>query len=291
MLEIKATKNDAGRSVFKVISKYCSTLPLSRIEKIFRKKDIKINNERKITKNQIINEGDLISIYGILEDSAEFKEAEVNTAKPNFKVLYEDENILIIDKPTGVEVHGEDNCLDNQVLTYLNFKPVDSFKPSHIGRLDKETSGIILYGKNYQTVSYFNDHSDNLIKKYTFWSNINLEKYTSANPLEITLYSAKDEPNKRMKVSPKKIQNGKITTTLFYMEDGKKVAQLVTGRKHQIRVTLKYLGYPIYGDRKYHGPNAKRLQLHSYSLKFQNITGDLKYLNNYEVFSLPNFKK
>ncbi|MFV8471590.1 pseudouridine synthase family protein [Mycoplasma sp. B6188] len=291
MLEIKATKNDAGRSVFKVISKYCSTLPLSRIEKIFRKKDIKINNERKITKNQIINEGDLISIYGILEDSAEFKEAEVNTAKPNFKVLYEDENILIIDKPTGVEVHGEDNCLDNQVLTYLNFKPVDSFKPSHIGRLDKETSGIILYGKNYQTVSYFNDHSDSLIKKYTFWSNINLEKYTSANPLEITLYSAKDEPNKRMKVSPKKIQNGKITTTLFYMEDGKKVAQLVTGRKHQIRVTLKYLGYPIYGDRKYHGPNAKRLQLHSYSLKFQNITGDLKYLNNYEVFSLPNFKK
>ncbi|MFV8481725.1 pseudouridine synthase family protein [Mycoplasma sp. SK341A] len=291
MLEIKATKNDAGRSVFKVISKYCSTLPLSRIEKIFRKKDIKINNDRKITKNQIINEGDLISIYGILEDSAEFKEAEVNTAKPNFKVLYEDENILIIDKPTGVEVHGEDNCLDNQVLTYLNFKPVDSFKPSHIGRLDKETSGIILYGKNYQTVSYFNDHSDSLIKKYTFWSNINLEKYTSANPLEITLYSAKDEPNKRMKVSPKKIQNGKITTTLFYMEDGKKVAQLVTGRKHQIRVTLKYLGYPIYGDRKYHGPNAKRLQLHSYSLKFQNITGDLKYLNNYEVFSLPNFKK
>ncbi|MFV8414287.1 pseudouridine synthase family protein [Mycoplasma sp. VS428] len=291
MLEIKATKNDAGRSVFKVISKYCSTLPLSRIEKIFRKKDIKINNDRKITKNQIINEGDLISIYGILEDSAEFKEAQVNTAKPNFKVLYEDENILIIDKPTGIEVHGEDNCLDNQVLTYLNFKPVDSFKPSHIGRLDKETSGIILYGKNYQTVSYFNDHSDNLIKKYTFWSNINLEKYTSVNPLEITLYSAKDEPNKRMKVSPKKIQNGKITTTLFYMEDGKKVAQLVTGRKHQIRVTLKYLGYPIYGDRKYHGPNAKRLQLHSYSLKFQNITGDLKYLNNYEVFSLPNFKK
>ncbi|MFV8478018.1 pseudouridine synthase family protein [Mycoplasma sp. VS410B] len=291
MLEIKVTKNDAGRSVFKVISKYCSTLPLSRIEKIFRKKDIKINNDRKITKNQIINEGDLISIYGILEDSAEFKEAQVNTAKPNFKVLYEDENILIIDKPTGIEVHGEDNCLDNQVLTYLNFKPVDSFKPSHIGRLDKETSGIILYGKNYQTVSYFNDHSDNLIKKYTFWSNINLEKYTSVNPLEITLYSAKDEPNKRMKVSPKKIQNGKITTTLFYMEDGKKMAQLVTGRKHQIRVTLKYLGYPIYGDRKYHGPNAKRLQLHSYSLKFQNITGDLKYLNNYEVFSLPNFKK
>ncbi|MFV8469670.1 pseudouridine synthase family protein [Mycoplasma sp. Sp48II] len=291
MLEIKATKNDAGRSVFKVISKYCSTLPLSRIERIFRKKDIKINNDRKITKNQIINEGDLISIYGILEDSAEFKEAQVNTAKPNFKVLYEDENILIIDKPTGIEVHGEDNCLDNQVLTYLNFKPVDSFKPSHIGRLDKETSGIILYGKNYQTVSYFNDHSDNLIKKYTFWSNINLEKYTSVNPLEITLYSAKDEPNKRMKVSPKKIQNGKITTTLFYMEDGKKIAQLVTGRKHQIRVTLKYLGYPIYGDRKYHGPNAKRLQLHSYSLKFQNITGDLKYLNNYEVFSLPNFKK
>ncbi|MFV8435022.1 pseudouridine synthase family protein [Mycoplasma sp. Z355B] len=291
MLEIKATKNDAGRSVFKVISKYCSTLPLSRIEKIFRKKDIKINNDRKITKNQIINEGDLISIYGILEDSAEFKEAQVNTAKPNFKVLYEDENILIIDKPTGIEVHGEDNCLDNQVLTYLNFRPIDSFKPSHIGRLDKETSGIILYGKNYQTVSYFNDHSDNLIKKYTFWSNINLEKYTSVNPLEITLYSAKDEPNKRMKVSPKKIQNGKITTTLFYMEDGKKVAQLVTGRKHQIRVTLKYLGYPIYGDRKYHGPNAKRLQLHSYSLKFQNITGDLKYLNNYEVFSLPNFKK
>ncbi|MFV8473643.1 pseudouridine synthase family protein [Mycoplasma sp. AA7A] len=291
MLEIKATKNDAGRSIFKVITKYCSTLPHSRIEKIFRKKDIKINNDRRITKNQIINEGDLILIYGILEDSAEFKSIETNAVKPNFKVLYEDDNILIIDKPAGIEVHGEDNCLDNQVLTYLNFKPIDSFRPSHIGRLDKETSGIILYGKNYQTVSYFNEHSNNLIKKYTFWSNINLEKYTELNPLKITLYSVKDEPNKRMKVSPKKIQDGKITTTLFYMEDGKKIAELITGRKHQIRVTLKYLGYPIYGDKKYHGPNAKRLQLHSYSLKFKDITGDLKYLNNYEVFSLPNFKK
>ncbi|MHA3846096.1 pseudouridine synthase family protein [Mycoplasma sp. VS276A1] len=291
MLEIKATKNDAGRTVYKVITKYCSSLPLSRIEKIFRKKDVKINNDRKVTKNQIINKGDLIQIYGILENEAEFKLNETSTVKPNFKVLYEDDNILIIDKPAGVEVHSEDNSLDNQVLTYLNFKPVDSFMPSHIGRLDKETSGIILYGKNYSTLSFFNSNPNTLVKKYTFWSNINLDRYTEANPLEINLYTIKDEPNKRMKVSPKKLPDSKPSKTLFYMEDGKKIAQLITGRKHQIRATLKYLGYPIYGDKKYHGPNAKRLQLHSYSLKFKNLTGELKYLNNYEVFSLPNFKK
>ncbi|SJZ44763.1 RluA family pseudouridine synthase [Mycoplasmopsis verecunda] len=291
MLEIKATKNDSGRTLFKLVTKYCSSLPLSRIEKIFRKNDIKVNNIRKVPKNYLVKENDNIQIYGILESEANFKIDSVQKIAQQFKILYEDDNLLIIDKPIGIEVHGADNSIDNQVLSYLNFQAQDSFKPSHIGRLDKDTSGIMLYGKNHFTVSQLNEKSDSLIKKYIFWSNINLDKYSEKSPLKVSVYMLKDEVNKRMKVSPKQLPNSKNSITLFYMEDGKKIAQLLTGRKHQIRATLKYLGYPIAGDKKYHGTNSKRLYLHSYSIKFKNLMGELKYLNNLEIISLPNFKK
>ncbi|WLP85752.1 pseudouridine synthase [Mycoplasma seminis] len=291
MLEIKATKNDENRTLFKVITKYCSSLPLSRIEKLFRKKDIKVNGERKVEKSYLVQENDLIVIYGILEDTATFEPTQVAKSAGTIKILYEDENILIVEKPIGLDVHGEENCLDNQVLAYLNFKMVDSFKPSHIGRLDKDTSGIMLYAKNYATLSTLNAQTECMIKKYTFFSNINLDNYSSKHPMMVKIFTVKDEKNKRMKASPKQLPGSKEAITLFYMENGRKIAQLVTGRKHQIRLTLKYLGYPIEGDKKYHGASAKRLMLHSFSLKFQDLKGELKYLNNLEIISLPNFKR
>ncbi|VEU74561.1 ribosomal large subunit pseudouridylate synthase C [Mycoplasmopsis citelli] len=278
MFKIVATKNDASRSIFKLLQKYLSNLPLSKIEKIFRKKDLKVNGNRKIDKNYKVNEGDIIVVYGIYDSQKNEQNFNKYTLKNELNIIYEDENILIINKDSGISVHGEENALDNQVLAYLNFKKIDSFTPSHIGRLDKETSGIMVYGKNFLTVKMLNEARSKFIKKYQF-----LSDFIPKNQ-EIKLYFYKDLKTQKMKVSPKLVPESKEGITLFYNEANKKIAQILTGRKHQIRLTLKYLNAPIYGDRKYGGKKASRLMLHSWYLKFNGLNGQLSYLNNKEFW-------
>ncbi|WP_406613746.1 pseudouridine synthase [Mycoplasma corogypsi] len=280
MFEFIATKNDAGRTLIKLLQKYLNNLPNSKIEKIFRKKDVKVNGKRTNQKDLIINENDQVVIYGIFDASV--ASTTVNT-KPNLIILYEDEHILVLNKQAGVEVHGSDNSLDNQVLSYLNYKQVDSFKPSHIGRLDKETSGIIVYGKTYLAVSRLNEHNHQFTKKYQFQSEFNGPEQT------LKLYLYKDETNKKVKASKVEVPNSKLAITKLYIENKKKIAEILTGKKHQIRVSLQFIGKPIYGDRRYGGKKMDRLMLHSYYLKLSGLTGELKYLNNMEFYALAKW--
>ncbi|AMD81267.1 ribosomal large subunit pseudouridine synthase C [Mycoplasmopsis canis PG 14] len=278
MFEILATKNDEGRTLYKLLEKYLTNISKSRLEKIFRKKDVKLNGKRTNDKSIKIVEDDRVVIYGIFEPQ---KEEEIIRVKHNLNVIYEDENILLIDKEGGVVVHGEDNSLDNQVLSYLKFKKEDSFKPSHVGRLDKETSGLILYAKNYKTLVEINNANDSFIKKYLFKSDISL----SEEKLHIKVYISKDVENKRMKAYSKEVINSKLAETIFYLEGNDKIAEIKTGRKHQIRATLKFLQKPIYGDRKYSGKKDNRLMLHSFYLQLNGLKGDLKYLNKKEFWT------
>ncbi|WP_025755112.1 pseudouridine synthase [Mycoplasmopsis cricetuli] len=276
MFEIYATKNDATRTLYKVIQKYLSEVPLSKIEQLFRKKDIKVNGRRIATKNYKVIENDHIIIYGIVNIS--LKENKKFEYKNELSIIYEDENILVVNKKTGIAVHGYENCLDNLVLGYLNYQKIDSFIPSHVGRLDKDTSGIMIYGKNYLTIKSLNQAQKYFIKKYQFLSDF------IPNNNKINLYFYQDSKLKKNKVSSKPVANSKIGTTLFYMENKKKIAQILNGRKHQIRLTLKYLNKPIYGDKKYGGKIAPRLMLHSYYLKLNNLPNELNYLNNMEFW-------
>ncbi|ADE19504.1 RluA family pseudouridine synthase [Mycoplasma crocodyli] len=280
MKTIIATSNDAGRTLYKLITKYLDNVPLSRIEKLFRKKDIKVNGIRTNQKDYTIAFNDQIEIYGLIDIK---KEEAPLISSFSFKKIYEDNNILIIDKPNGIEVHSSPNCLDNQVLAYLKFKQVDSFKPSHVGRLDKETSGIMLYAKNYQALKYLNDNMENIIKTYTFKSDFNEESK------DVELYLYKDEDKKRMAASFTKVPYSKLSKTHFYLESNKKYATLSSGRKHQIRVSLMKLGKPIYGDFKYGGKKAGRLMLHCLQIKFQQLEGEFKYLNELEFLSQPKW--
>ncbi|QNM93705.1 RluA family pseudouridine synthase [Mycoplasma sp. Pen4] len=289
MFEILATKNDNGRTIFKLLCKYLPELPLSKIEKIFRKSDLKINGQRKIAKSYVVQEGDHIVVYGVANVES-ITDQTFDTISYDFKSIYEDNNILVIDKRVGVDIHDSDNCLDKQVLSYLKYQPKDSFKPSHVGRLDKETSGLIIYGKTYDAVAQLNENSDKIIKKYIFQSDIDLNNYDEKHPLVVEFFISKDEKKRMMKATQKEVPYSKKAITHFYNEGSKKIAQLITGRKHQIRLSLKYLGKPIYGDKKYLGKKASRLMLHSYYVKLLGFKGDLKYLNKLELFSLPKFK-
>ena len=272
-----ATKNDEGRTLLKYLSICLQDVPKSKIESLFRKKDIKVNGKRINDKQYIVKEGDEISVYGVRfsEFSGIATEAEVK-----FTVIYEDDNILVVDKPINVSIHGDKNSLDNQVFSYLNFVQTDSFKPSHVGRIDKETSGLVLYGKNYRILRELNDKVNDFIKIYKLKSDIKEDKHVKAQIHH-------NEKDKKEYISDR---FGKDTETIIKVKGEEIEAQIITGRKHQIRATMEFLGFPIHGDIRYGGKPSDRLYLHSWKLILRGLSKDFDYLNDQEFISNTYFK-
>ena len=172
MKKIVATSNDENRTLYKFIQKYFATLPISFIYKLIRNKDVKINSKRVSDPRIKIKDQDIVEIY--IKEDINFKEYKKSRQK--VKKIYEDDNILVVNKPKNVEVHGTQDSLDDIVKTMLFYKQDDSFCPSHIGRLDKETSGLIIYAKNYKTLVTLNQNMNNIQKIYTFISNNQYER-------------------------------------------------------------------------------------------------------------------
>lgn len=275
MSKFIATKNDAGRSLLKYLEGTLDDVPKSRIERLFRNKDLKINGNRIKDKTYIIKEGDEIEIFGIRFGFKTFKDI-----KYKFDIVFEDENVLIVDKPINTEIHGPDNSLDNQVLSYLKFIKKDSFVPSHIGRIDKVTSGIVVYGKNYEAVRQMNDNIEKFDKIYRAISSLK----------ESQVLNAKIHHNELDKKEYVSEEFGKECSSKFkVLENGEIEAQIITGRKHQIRASLEFLNASIKGDIKYGGTVAERVYLHSYMIIFKGLTGNLEYLNNKEFKTGPYF--
>ncbi|MGX9389082.1 pseudouridine synthase family protein [Mycoplasma sp. 327] len=277
MNKFRAKKDDVDRILYKYILKVCDNVPKSRIEKIFREKDIRVNGVKTNDKQYKLQLDDEIIVYGISEIQ---KPKKRNTANINFKVIYEDKNILIVDKAINIAMHSEENCLDDQVHKYLNFKKTSSFVPASIGRIDKKTSGLVIYAKNYKTLVVFDEYQKYFEKIYQFVADFNKEK------LDITVRLEKDIKNEKMRVNP---DFGIKARTIFFKEGNRSYAQIVTGKKHQIRATLEYLKSPILGDTKYGGKKAKRLYLHSYSIKFQNLPDEFNEYNNQIFISQPRW--
>ena len=274
MNTFKATKNDEGRTLLKFLNSLLIDVPKSKIERMFRNKDIKVNGKRTRDKKYIISEGDEIIVFGV-----RFSPKTFDKVKPTFEVIYEDENILVINKPETIVMHDDKNSLDTQVLTYLNFVKVDSFTPSHIGRLDKVTSGVVLYGKNYETVRMLKENSSFFIKTYRAQSDLK-------DDTTLRAYIYHDENLQKEVVTDN--QSGKVVKTSFLvLGRGEIEATLHTGRKHQIRASLEFLKAPIKGDKKYGGSKAERVYLHSYRLVLNGLSGNLEYLNNKEFISHP----
>ncbi len=274
MKKFIATNNDHGRSLIKFVNKMFPGIPKSRMERTFRQKDIKINGKRISDKKYKVQAGDIIIVYALVSEVNAV--VEPIKADINFNTIYEDDQILIVDKKPGVAIHDEKNSLDRQVLAYLKFVKKDSFTPSHVGRIDKRTSGIMVYGKTYEAVKSLNEKADKQKKVYEFKSDL-------AKDITTDFKITHDEDYQREKCGA----FGKETKTIFWIEKGRKYAELVTGRKHQIRASLSKLGVPIYGDKKYGGKTATRLFLHATYIKFSGLEGDMKYLNGQEFWSKP----
>ena len=298
MILLKITNKDANQRVDKYLKKYLNEAPLSFIYKLFRKKDVKIN-KHWVKENYILQEGDELSVYVTDQQLKDFnKPKEIEKADLKHPIIYEDENILIINKPRGLLVHGDENekvvTLSNEVLNYLYFKgeydPKDKgFAPAPAHRLDRNTSGLVVFAKNLISLQELEElfkNKDNIEKEY-----LALVKGKIDHKMEIDAPLLKDENSGTVRIS----KNGKTALTIVnkfknYGDFSLVKVVILTGRTHQIRVHLASIDHPVIGDAKYGdfklNKEFKDLYgfenqfLHAYCLSFGKLNGHLSYLSN-----------
>lgn len=288
-----------NQRIDKFVRKYLSEAPLSFIYKLFRKKDVKINGHW-VDASYIVKVGDQLSIYVTDLQLKEFaKPKPVDKIAFNRQIIYEDSHVLIVNKPSGLLVHGDENekkvTLQNEVLSYLiqngeyNTDMV-GFTPAPAHRLDRNTSGLIIFAKDLPSLQVleklFKDKNDISKEYYALVAGHTEEKGTIDLPL------LKDEKAKTVKVSYK---NGQVAKTVYQTErhfhDSSLLrVNILTGRTHQIRVHMQAIDHPVIGDNKYgdFSINKKYAQLYGLkhqflfarSLSFANVSSPLEYLSN-----------
>lgn len=322
MKEITITKNDANRRLDKFLRKYLCNASLSQIYKIIRK-DLKVNN-RKQDESYILEIGDKLCFY--IKDEEYTKLIDNKTSKKStqtkkqFETIYEDENILITNKPFGLLTHGDSkekkNHLSNQVKDYLiangeyNPRLEKVFSPAPANRLDRNTTGLVLFGKNAlslqalnkiirenKTRKFYLTIIHGIIKKEQILDGI---LYKDSEKNQVIIDNSND---KNLKNITNKENGLPVKTIIKPLQELKEnftlvVVELITGRSHQIRAHLASIGHPIIGDSKYatksiHATNKilsdkydlSTQLLHAFKLEFQDDINELSYLTGKSFYA------
>lgn len=310
-MKIEIGPNEAGQRLDKFLRKWLKDVPLSAIYKSIRKGDVKVNGKKAKEKYSLI-EGDILETREIT--STEKKEKFNRINNDFLKITYEDENMLLVEKWPGVLVHSDSKkgepTLTDYVLSYLydkgDYSPEKeiTFTPAPCNRLDRNTSGIVIYGKNYESLKLLNEMiRERKIKKY-YQAMIQgriqdglYQAYISKDESE-NISKIYDEPRKGTKKISTNVKMIQSCGTFSLVE-----LELITGRSHQLRAHLSHLGNAIVGDSKYgtnklnsffinkYGLNYQFL--YAYKLVFKDCPEKLSYMENKTIAeSLPPiFKK
>lgn len=301
MRTIQINRNDANQRLDKFLSKRFKTMPKSLMYKYIRTKYIKVNGKRCEISTRL-NEGDVITLYIRDEffDEPQYDTYDFLKAPKNIDIVYEDENIVLLNKPTGLLCHPDENYHYDSLLARLqhylydkgeyNPKDENSFAPALANRIDRNTGGIVIAAKNSEALRILNQKiKDRELKKLYLCV---VHGVPTKKQALLVDYLEKNEKQNRVYISKKPSEKSKTIktkyTVLRELKDMSLVeVELLTGRTHQIRAHMAYIGHPLVGDGKY-GTNKQNKNtslkwqaLCSYKLVFSFSTdgGVLNYLN------------
>ncbi len=303
MKEFLIGENDKGLRLDRFLAKTLPLLPASLAQKYIRLKRIKIDGKRA-QRDSRLEVGNTVQLYINDEffDTPKEENAYLTVASPKIKILYEDENILLVDKKPGQAVHPHDGAeygrtLIDHIQAYLYQKgewsprKENAFAPALCNRIDRNTGGIVIAAKNAEALRIMNQKIKDreLSKKYLCLAKGSMKPKDG----KLEGYLFKDAKENRVYISQKSQPGAKTAITLYKtlaFKNGLSLleCELITGRTHQIRAMLAAAGHPLWGDGKYGklGKNPERTYqaLYSYKLQFDFRTdgGILSYLNGKE---------
>ncbi len=305
MREIIINKNDADQRLDKFLSKRFKNMPKSLMYKYIRTRYIKVNN-KKCEISTMLKEGDVLKLFikdEFFDDDRENEESyEFLKAPLKLDIIYEDENILIINKKPGLIVHPDKSyhfdSLIARVLHYLyekgEYNPKDdrSFAPATVNRLDRNTGGIVIAAKNAEALRILNSKiKSREIKKLYLCM---VQGKPKAESGTVSGYLEKNESKNKVRIFSENAPGRKYMETKYRViksvrENSLLEVDLITGRTHQIRASMAKLGYPLLGDTKYgykKKSSAEKEQfkyqaLYAYRItfEFQSDAGILQYLD------------
>lgn len=289
--------DNSGQRLDKLLFKYFKEAPSSFVYKMLRKKNIVLNG-KKATGKEILTKNDEIKIF-LAEDTIEKFSGSIAKTEEHFEyfepnVVYEDSNLLCVIKPAGVLSQKSSNIdysINEVCLQYLMKKgelteeDLRIFKPSILNRLDRNTEGLILFGKTYICA---NEVSKLLRERTAHKYYYCIVLGTFEKESTIKGYLNKDHDKNIVRVSKERSESGdeEIYTRIIPQKVGNTLSllkiELITGKTHQIRAHLASIGHPILGDTKYGDADANR----KYKTKY-GITHQLLFSHSIEFPKMP----